>query len=168
MNMHTPMATRFEPREFRDVLGRFATGVAVVTTCGEGGVPVGMTINSFASVSLDPPEVLWSIATSAPSRAAFAHHGAFAINIMGEDDKDTTLQFAKPSDDKFRGVPWKPGLRGVPVLEGALAALECDTKDIIPCGDHEILLGSVREIDGRDGNPLVFFRGQFTSLGAPI
>lgn len=168
MNMHSTHPIPFAERELRDALGRFATGVAVVTTCDEDAAPVGLAVNSFASVSLDPPEVLWSISSSAPSRDAFARHRAFAVNVMSEQDKDRILQFSRPSENKFQGVAWRLGWQGVPVLENAIATLECDVKQMIPCGDHEIIVGSVRAIDSCDGNPLVFFRGQFTSLGAAI
>lgn len=168
MNMHSTYPKPLDPREFRDVLGCFATGVTVVTTCGDDGAPVGLAVNSFASVSLDPAEILWSITSSAPSRSAFETCGAFAVNIMGEQDKESTLQFARPSDDKFGGVAWKRGWRDVPVLTSALATLECDVKQMIPCGDHHIVVGSVRAIDRRDGDPLLFYRGQFASLGATV
>lgn len=168
MNMHSPYPTPFGATEFRDVLGRFATGVAVVTTCGDEGAPVGLAVNSFASVSLDPPEILWSIISNAPSRSAFEQHGAFAVNVMAEESKDQTLQFARPSDDKFGGVAWKKGWRDVPVLDSAIATLECAIKEMIPCGDHHIIVGSVRAINCTDGDPLVFFRGQFSSLGATV
>ena len=168
MNMHSQYPAPFEQHELRDVLGRFATGVAVVTTCGDDARPLGLAVNSFASVSLDPPEILWSIISTAPSREAFKRHGAFAVNVMSEEDKDQTLQFARPADDKFHGVSWRRGWRDVPVLDSALATLECDVKQMIPCGDHYIVVGSVRAIDSRDGNPLVFFRGQFTSLGTAV
>ena len=168
MNMHNSNPTTFDKLELRDVLGRFATGVAVVTTCGDEGVPVGLAVNSFASVSLDPPEILWSVMSNAPSKSAFEEHGAFAINVMPEEEKEQTLNFARPSDKKFEGVSWRRGWREVPVLENALATLECDVKEMIPCGDHHIVVGSVRAIDSRDGNPLLFHRGQFTSLGSAI
>jgi len=166
MNMHALYPTPFDAVELRDVLGRFATGVAVVTTCSEDSAPVGLAVNSFASVSLDPPEILWSIISTAPSRPAFEAHGSFAVNVMAEEDKDLTLQFARPSDNKFDGVAWRRGWRDVPVLDKAIATLECDIKEMIPCGDHHIVVGSVRAIDSREGSPLVFFRGQFTSLSA--
>ena len=168
MNMHNPQHHAIDPRELRDVLGHFATGVAVVTTCDAKGGPVGMAVNSFASVSLEPPEILWSISKTAPSRDAFSAHRAFAVNIMSDEDKQQTLQFATPLDDKFAGVDWKRGWRDVPLLDSAIATLECETKEMIPCGDHEIIVGSVRAIDRKDGDPLVFFRGQFSSLGAAI
>lgn len=140
----------------------------MVTTCDNDSRPLGLTVNSFSSVSLDPPEILWSIATNAPSRVAFKRHGAFAVNVMPEEDKHRILQFARPSDNKFDGVSWRRGWCEVPVLNSAIATLECDTKQMIPCGDHHIIVGSVRAIDSRDGNPLVFFRGQFTSLGTTV
>lgn len=168
MNMHTSYPAPFEQNGLRDVLGRFATGVTVVTTCAEDMGPVGLAVNSFASVSLDPPEILWSIVSSAPSRSGFERHGAFAVNVMREEDKDQALNFARPSDNKFEGVAWRRGWRDVPVLNTAIATLECDIKQMIPSGDHHIIVGSVRAIDSRDGNPLVFFRGQFTSLGNSV
>lgn len=168
MNMHTSYQASFEERELRDVLGRFATGVTVMTTLGAEGQPLGMAVNSFASVSLDPAEILWSIGSEAPSRPAFQRHGAFAVNIMSQEDKDQTLRFAKPIDTKFEGVNWTPGWRDVPVLDNALATLQCDVKEMILCGDHHIVVGSVRAIDSREGDPLIFFRGQFTSLGSTL
>ena len=100
MNMQSAYPASFDAIELRDVLGRFATGVAVVTTCGDAGAPVGLAVNSFASVSLEPPEILWSIVSTAPSRPAFEAHGAFAVNVMAEAAKEETLQFARPSADK--------------------------------------------------------------------
>ncbi|MDA8586807.1 flavin reductase family protein [Rhodobacteraceae bacterium] len=157
-----------DPRELRDVLGCFATGVCVVTSVGDEGRPVGMTINSFSSVSLDPPLILWSIGLSAPSRQAYDSHGCFAINIMGEDAKDTTMNFARPSDDKFAGIDWKPGHNGVPVLNEAMAVLECTVEDQIISGDHEIFIGRVVQLDQNAGDPLLFHKGQFAALGAAI
>lgn len=168
MNMHSTYPASFDARDLRDVLGRFATGVTVITTLSETGVPLGLAVNSFASVSLDPAEILWSITSKAPSRPAFERHGAFAVNIMAQEDKEQTLRFAKPIDDKFEGVDWRPGWRDVPVLTNALATLECDVKDMVECGDHHIIIGSVRSIDSRDGDPLVFFRGGFTSLETAV
>ncbi len=168
MNMHTSTPTNFDKRELRNVLSRFATGVTVITTCGADGKPLGLVVNSFASVSLDPAEILWSIVSSAPSREAFEEHGAFAVNIMPEEEKEQTLQFARPLDDKFEGVDWSRGWRDVPVLNDALATLQCDVKQLIPCGDHHIVVGSVRAIDHREGNPLLFFGGQFATLGEAV
>ena len=168
MNMQVTHPTNFDARELRDVLGQFATGVAVITTCGDEGQPLGLAVNSFASVSLDPAEILWSIVSKAPSRSAFENHGSFTVNIMEASAKEQTLRFAKPIDNKFDGVEWSPGWRGAPVLAAAIATLECDVKQMIPCGDHHIVVGSVRAIQHRSGDPLVFFQGQFKSLGTDL
>ena len=157
-----------DPAELRGVLGCFATGVCVVTTLGDQGRPVGMTINSFSSVSLDPPLILWSIGLKTPSRSAFNRHRSFAVNIMGVAAKDTTLTFARPSDDKFAGVEWSAGLDGVPVLKEAMAVLECKIESQIVSGDHEIFIGRVMRIDQSDGEPLLFHKGKFAALGPQI
>ena len=168
MNMHISEPRSFDTRALRDVLGQFATGVTVVTTCGDQGQPLGLAVNSFASVSLDPAEILWSIASEAPSRSAFETHGAFAVNVMGAAAKDQTLRFAMSIENKFDGVAWAPGWRNVPVLATAIATLECDVKQMIPCGDHHIVVGSVRAIARGKGDPLVFYQGQFKSLGETL
>ncbi|MDB2407866.1 flavin reductase family protein [Jannaschia sp.] len=154
-----------DPKDLRNVLGCFATGVCVVTSVGDEGKPVGMTINSFSSVSLDPPLILWSIGLNAPSRGAFERHPSFAVNIMGESAKNTTLNFATPSEDKFNGIDWTPGHDGIPVLGEAMAVLECEVEDRIISGDHEIYIGRVVRIDQNDDDPLLFHRGKFASLG---
>lgn len=161
-------ADKIDPRELRNALGCFATGVCVVTTLGDDRVPVGMTINSFSSVSLDPPLVLWSIGLNAPSRSAFQDHGCFAINIMGAGAKDLTMQFARPSEDKFAGVAWAAGHNGVPVLADAMTTLECHVEDRIITGDHEIFIGRVVNISHGEGEPLLFHRGRFATIGADL
>jgi len=169
MNMHNPVSSpEIDPRELRDVLGCFATGVCVVTSVGDDNKPVGMTINSFSSVSLDPPLVLWSLALKAPSRDAYRRHTGFAINIMCAQSKDLSLNFATPSDDKFAGVDWREGHFGVPVLNEAVATLECQTEDRIISGDHEIYIGRVLQIDQSDREPLLFHKGKFATIGSMI
>ncbi len=161
--MHEPELV-IEPAELRHALGCFATGVAVVTTLGDHGVPVGLTINSFNSVSLSPPLILWSLARSAPSFAAFCDHGGFAINILADDQLDICRQFARPSSDKFAGIEYRRGYRNVPLIEHSAAQLECRTHARYPGGDHEIHLGEVVSVSTSDKPPLLFHRGQFTSL----
>ena len=157
-----------DPRELRDVLGCFATGVCVVTSIGDEGRPVGMTINSFSSVSLDPPLILWSIGHNAPSRSAFQKHPSFAINIMGADANENSLNFATSSEDKFAGIDWTPGIDNVPVLGEALAVLECRVEDRIISGDHEIFIGRVLRLDHQEGAPLLFHKGTFASIGPAL
>lgn len=161
------MAAEFDRQELRAALGCFATGVVVVTTLGKGGAPVGLTINSFNSVSLDPPLVLWSLALSAPSLDAFRSHPAFAINILSAEQADACRQFARPAPDKFAGVGWTPGHEGVPVLDGAVANLQCRTFRRYEGGDHEIFLGEVVGLRASDREPLVYHRGRFAQVMAP-
>jgi flavin reductase (DIM6/NTAB) family NADH-FMN oxidoreductase RutF len=154
----------FDFRSLREALGCFATGVVVVTTLGDHGAPVGLTINSFNSVSLDPPLVLWSLALSAQSLRAFRTHEAFAINILSADQADLCHQFARPSEDKFADVSWTPGLMGVPVLDDAHAHLECKVWRRYEGGDHEIILGEVMALQAHDKSPLVYHRGRFAQV----
>jgi len=166
MNACTPTDFAIDPLELRDVLGHFATGVSVITTLGDAGAPVGLAANSFASVSLDPPLVVWSIGLKAPSLGAFRSHSAFAINIMCDQSKELALNFARPSDNKFKGVGWSAGLDGVPVLDNAV--IQCRTETRIPGGDHEIYLGRVIGFHRTEKSPLLFHKGNFATLGARI
>jgi len=154
------------PASLREALGSFPTGVAVVTTLGDEGAPLGLTVNSFNSVSLDPALVLWSLALSSPSIEAFRKHGAFAINILRKDQGELCMRFARPADDKFKGVEWTSGYKGVPVLEGAVVTLECETYQIVEGGDHEVYMGTVKQIHKTDSAPLVYHRGQMVQLAS--
>jgi flavin reductase (DIM6/NTAB) family NADH-FMN oxidoreductase RutF len=171
MNAHTKpesAALEADPRALRDVLGQFATGVTVITTTGENGAPVGMAANSFASVSLDPPLVVWSLALKSPSLSAFRRSGTFAINIMCDQSKDLALQFSRPSPDKFAGVDWREGVDGCPVLDGAAAVLQCRTQSRIPGGDHEMYLGRVIQFTNAGKRPLIFHQGSFAEIGTGL
>ena len=122
------MTAPIDPRELRNALGRFATGVAVVTTRAADGRPMGLTVNSVAAVSLEPPLVAWSLATRSGSLPAFLAAPYFALNVLAENQEDISRRFAgTPAADRYTGVAWAPGLGGVPLLEGCLARLECRT-----------------------------------------
>lgn len=149
-----------DPVELRQTLGCFATGVAIVTTLGTNGRPVGMTINSFNSVSMDPPLVLWSIAKTAPSYDAFHANGSFIVNILSEHQHDLCQQFSRPAEDKFAGVAFEPGLNGIPQLTDAAAHLECVTHERFEGGDHTIIVGRVMGLQASDAPPLLFHRGK--------
>lgn len=169
--MNATPASEFDQidgRQLRDVLSCFATGVTVVTSIGDQGAPVGLVVNSFSSVSLDPPQILWSIGLNSPSRDAFCAHPGFAVNVMGADFKDETMRFARPSDNKFKDVDWTAGKHDVPVLDCAVATFECETEQRILSGDHEIFIGRVLRVNNRDAAPLIFHRGQFAQLGQAI
>ena len=130
-----------DPRQLRDVLGTFVTGVTVVTTCDGTGTLHGVTANSFSSVSLDPPLVLWSQSLASRSHAAFNASDTFAVNILADDQIAVSNQFAKSRDDKFEGVAFDDGIGGVPVLRGTAACLECTKVATYPVGDHTACLG---------------------------
>ena len=153
-------------RELRVIPGCFATGVAVVTTCGEYSRPVGLAENPFSPLSLDPPEIPWSIVSTAPTRGAFVSRDASAVCVTPEEYIGRILQLACPSDNKLDGVALRRGWRKVPVLDTAIAMSECEVKQTNSSGDHHKIIGFVRPIARRRGNPLAFFHGQFTLFGA--
>lgn len=163
---HAPDATVIDGRDFRKALGRFPTGVAVVTALDAQGLRLGMTINSFSSVSLVPPIVLWSVAHQAPSYAAFAAARHFVINVLAEDQLAVSNQFSRPSDDKFAGVAWTPGLAGVPVLSGCVATFECAVRELCRAGDHDVMLGDVQRYSHAERTPLAFALSSYARVSA--
>lgn len=156
----------FDPRQFRNALGHFATGVAIVTTRDTHGGAIGITINSFASVSLEPPLVLWSLAKNAWSVAAFEAADFFAIHVLAEDQQDLSNRFARASEDKFAGVKTSAGLGGAPLLPGCPAVFQCSTEHRYDGGDHIIIVGRVQSFHTEERPPLLFHRGRY--LAAPI
>ena len=158
--MSTVTETR-DPRALRRALGCFATGVAVVTAARTEGEPVGVTINSFASLSLDPPLVLWSLLARSPSLGAFRGATHFVVNVLAEDQRDLSARFATPLPDKFAGVVWTPGLGGAPLLHGCAARFECANAAQAEGGDHLLFTGRVLRHSHEDREPLMFLRGQY-------
>jgi flavin reductase (DIM6/NTAB) family NADH-FMN oxidoreductase RutF len=159
-------AVAFDPRELRRAFGSFVTGVTIVTAIDAHGHPVGLTANSFSSVSMDPPLVLWSQSLTAPSHAVFRHAERFAINILADDQAGLSDRFARGGTDKFSGVPMRQGLGGVPLIDGAAALLECTRFATYPGGDHAIFLGRVERFERHGRAPLVFAAGGYLSLRA--
>lgn len=151
----------FEARQLRDVLGTFVTGVTVITTRDGNGVAHGVTANSFSSVSLDPPLVLWSQSLSSRSYSAFHDSNHFAVHILADDQIDVSNHFAKSRDDKFSGVAHKAGIGGVPILDGAAAHLECVKVAEYPGGDHVVYVGRVERIAQSGRRALAFGRGKY-------
>jgi flavin reductase (DIM6/NTAB) family NADH-FMN oxidoreductase RutF len=147
-------------RGFRSALGSFATGVTVVTARGVSGEPVGITANSFASVSLDPPLVLWSPARSSRRFEAFAAAEHFAIHILAQDQQAACDAFVR-AQGGFDAVSWVEGPEGLPLLEGCLARFLCRREGMLDGGDHAILVGRVWEAARREGAPLVFQSGLY-------
>ncbi len=153
-----------DPKQLRGALGRYATGVAVVTAIGLGNGqetgPVGLTINSFASVSLDPPLILWSLRNDSPALPAFRAASHFTVNVLAADQRAISDRFARPGD-KYANVSWRPGLGGAPVLDGCLASFECARHAELAGGDHVIFLGRVGRFLFTDGDPLLYFAGGY-------
>jgi 3-hydroxy-9,10-secoandrosta-1,3,5(10)-triene-9,17-dione monooxygenase reductase component len=149
--------------QFRQVLGHFATGVTVVTAM-EDGVPVGFTCQAFTALSLDPPLVALAPAKSSTSWPKIAKAGAFCVNILAEDQMELGRSFAVSGGDKFAAVKWHAGSTGAPVLEGALAHVECRLGIIHDAGDHELVTGTVERLGIGAGRPLIFYRGDFSRL----
>lgn len=158
-----------DPRLLRDALGRFATGVTVITAREEGGgAPIGITVNSFASVSLDPALVLWSAARSSMRHRHFAGAPAFAIHVLGAGQADLAKRFSSSSGPAFEGLDPRFNDQAVPLLDGCLARFECATEAIHEGGDHTIIIGRVARFElCRDGAPLCFFAGRFGGFSSP-
>ncbi len=152
---------RFDPRELRRALGQFATGVTVVTTRAEDGRRVGVTANSFTSLSLDPPLVLWCLDRASPSMSAFEAAGHFAINVLSAGQHFLSRQFATPAEDKFIGVACDDGFGGLPMLAGVLARFVCRNVRQVEAGDHVIVIGEVERFETFEGEPLVFHSGSY-------
>lgn len=163
--MDTSVSPEFTTRAFRDVLGNFATGIAVVTTRDGDGRPVGCTINSFASVSLDPALVSFCIDRQAGTFAAFQTHGHFALHFLAAHQEEVSRRFARPGEDRFGEVAPMAGIGNVPLLSDCLAHLECSVFQRIDAGDHVLILGRVEKFSARgDLPPLLYFRGQYARL----
>lgn len=155
-------APHIEPQLFRHVLGHLPTGACVVTTCGAAGEPLGLACNSLTSVSLAPPLVAFCPAKSSTSWPMMRPVGRFAVNVLAEGHDALCQRFARRGIDRFDGVRWTRSRLGSPLLDGALAWLDCELADEHDAGDHTIVVASVRELDspGSTG-PLVVFRGHF-------
>ncbi len=155
------------PDLFRRVSSQFATGVCVATVIRHGE-PFGLTVNSFTSVSLQPPLVLFCLDREAGLSEIFAHNTQFAINILAADQDEISSAFAFKRSDRFAGLSWKPGENGAPVLSGVLACFECRMVRVLPAGDHYVLIGEVTraELLRPDAPPLLYFRSKYARLAS--
>lgn len=157
-----------DARRFRDALGRFATGVTVVAAVDPSTAsPVGLTVNSFASVSLDPPLVLWSVGCGATCYPLFQPGLAFTVNVLTTEQLSLARAFARSGHDPWPEVRWHPGPGGAPLIDDSLAWFECVVTARHPGGDHAVVVAEVRHFERGEGEPLVFYAGEFTRLGAP-
>lgn len=154
-------ALDFDPRAFRRALGNFATGVTVITARDRSGRQVGVTANSFNSVSLDPPLILWSIDKRSSSHEVFEAASHFAVNVLAADQIDLSNNFARPKDDRFAGVEYEVGVGGAPVFEGCSARFHCEKYQQLDGGDHWILVGRVLAFDDLGRAPLLYHQGAY-------
>ena len=144
---------------FRNVLSKFATGVTVVSTIDTNNNPIGMTVNSFSSVSLDPPLVLWSIGIKQPSYDIFMNAKGYSVNILSKDQKNVCNLFSSPNEDKFKKVKYKLSDNGFPIIKNSLAWFDCVKWKYYPGGDHQILVAEVKSFFANEYDPLIFWNG---------
>src|SRR6476619_4433856 len=154
-------SSAIDPRDFRNALGTFATGVTIITAAAKDGRPYGLTCNSFASVSLNPPLVLWSLGTFSQGLTIFQDASHFTVNVLGVSQQTLASQFAKSVADKFAGVSWTPGLGNAPVMANSVANFQCRAVNRYYGGDHVIFLGAVEAYAYNRDEPLLFARGGY-------
>ena len=151
----------FDSAKYRQVLGHFPTGVTVITAVSDGR-PAGLAVGSFASLSLEHPQVLFCASSTSSTWPRIRAAGSFCVNILAEDQEDVCRVFASKAEDKFAEIGWKHTGSGAPLLEGVLAYIDCDIETVVPSGDHDVVVGAVRELEVlHEGGPLLFFRGGY-------
>jgi len=155
--------TEEEVLDLRQALGKFATGVTVVTCRGARG-PCGITANSFSSVSLEPPLVLWNIAKVSNSLQAYLDADHFAINVLGAEQRAISHHFAQSDHTRFSGIVYETSAHGVPLIPESVACLECRTHQVHDCGDHYIIIGEVEKFRSNIGQPLLFYNGDYVLM----
>jgi flavin reductase ActVB len=155
------------PDDFRCACARFATGVCVATAVDAQGTPHGLTVSSFTSVSLEPPLVLICLGHAVTVIDHFRQAKCFGINVLREEQRELSERFARKGMDRFDGIAWDRGASGVPLLPGALAAMECEVERQIAAGDHDIFIGRMVRMVAADGNPLIHFCGRYRGLSEP-
>jgi flavin reductase (DIM6/NTAB) family NADH-FMN oxidoreductase RutF len=150
--------------EFRRCCAKFATGVTIATVLDASGVPHGLTVNSFTSVSLAPPLVLICIDYSSNVLPLFRGARHYGINVLAADQQELSTRFATRGQDRFDGVDWTPGRTGVPLIPGVLAQIECAVRNVIEAGDHAVFLAEVVRVEHQPGRPLLYFDSGYGRL----
>jgi flavin reductase (DIM6/NTAB) family NADH-FMN oxidoreductase RutF len=157
--------TMEQNRDLRSALGHFATGVTVLTARAADDSPIGVTISSFNSVSLDPPLILWSLSLNSPNLEAFRNARHYAVNILAAGQNELSDRFASRTPDRFAGLAFRTGLGNIPLIEECCAWFECSSEAHYPGGDHLILIGRVERFsEGKTDSPLVFHKGRYCAL----
>ncbi|MDI1238261.1 MAG: flavin reductase family protein [Polaromonas sp.] len=157
-----------DSRALRTALGQFATGITVVTTRAGNGAFVGLTVNSFSALSLEPPLILWSLRCSSPSLPVFEAAERFVVNVLAEAQVEVSRRFASPQADKFEGVPHAENAWGLPLLHGASAWFECRTVSCQIAGDHCLFIAEVERFTLSEAAPLLFHAGGYFALGSRL
>jgi flavin reductase (DIM6/NTAB) family NADH-FMN oxidoreductase RutF len=153
----------FTERHFRDALAQFATGVTVICAQAEADRFVGFTANSFNSVSLDPPLIVWSLADTGSNLAAFRSAQRYTVNVLAHDQVELARRFSRPHADRFAGVPYRIGAAGAPLIEGCIAWFECRHHAVHRAGDHVLFIGEVDTCERHNGLGLVFHHGHYAT-----
>src|SRR5690625_89119 len=153
-----------DQRQVRTIAGTFATGVTVVTTIGTNGKPVGMTANSFSSLSLNPPLVLVSINKGASLYKDFMETDFFGINILSEYQENVSRHFSRKNIDRFAGIPYEEGITGAPILPDTIGYFDCAVHHFYDGGDHTIIIGEIKHGEVKEGEPLLFYRGKYRKI----
>ena len=153
-----------EARDIRNVLGHFATGVTVITTKSKTGIPFGLTVNSFTSLSLNPPLVIVCVDKTVDCYSCFEDSKVFAVNVLGEDQEELSQRFATKGIEKFEGIKWSMGEKGSPLLDGVIGAIECNVVQNYDGGDHTIFLGEIVKATAKGDRPLLFCKGKYQRL----
>lgn len=154
--------------DLRQTLGCFPTGVTVVTCVGRSGRPLGLTVSSFNSVSLDPPLILWSLQNKSVHLDDYIAADRFAVNVLCAEQSDTCRTFASEVEDRFAAVDWRMSALGLPVIENSAATLECAREDIYLAGDHRIFIGRVLAHHHSERTPMIWGKGRLTALPEPV
>jgi len=150
--------------QFRHACGRFATGVTIASVLDASGTPHGLTVNSFSSVSLDPPLILICLGHAVTNIEDFRAAGYFGLSVLAEQQRELSDRFARKGHDRFNGTPWHPGGTGVPLLDGALAEIECEAHHRFAVGDHDILVGRMVAARVSEGEPLIYYASRYREL----
>ena len=151
--------------QFRSVMGRFASGVTIVTTNDTEKQPWGMTVSAFSSLSLDPPLALVCIDSRSSCLDTMRRAGCFAVNILSAGQQDVSTRFATNTEDRFAEIQWQPGgAMGCPILDGCAASMECELHEVLPGGDHQIVLGKLVDAHVTDAQPLLYWSGDYANL----
>lgn len=158
------MAENNNVNTFKAIMGNYPTGVTVVTTADENGVPLGLTVNSFASVSLEPLLLLWSIDKKVSSHDVFLNSEKFAVHVLASDQGELCSLFASRGIDRFANCEWKQSAHGLPIIEGALGVLQCKKFKYVDAGDHTVLIGEVVELEEAGKEPLLYHKRKFGQI----